>query len=236
MIHQSFVEVSEAKARSKNYDPYSILIDAKKDTLNEMNAFDGIAKLYKFADRVKTFLTKLGCDHDPLSCLPNGNILPSHQYFAQISNINEINSLIVQIKNLMELGFELAPLNEALLPEECQVDPKNPISIEIKDRPFRVSTCISRVLKSNEIGMQFFYDKVRRLVSYEINAKLVNGLLDSSIEDILYTNRGDLVSALKKSFYPDTFDEVSNAEIRNNIRNAQNSDLNTLKIFFKGFF
>ncbi len=231
--------VNAERARTISVDAYSVLARANADIHGETNAFQGLLKVSKNAQRIATYLTESGCDMDEEACYEDGSPRFRHRYYPQIVNVMKTKNLTDKIVNLIEEGFIPRSFPDNALPGECVVQPE---SVESKvlmnagedQKAFIVTSCITKLLKLAERGNDVYFSKVRSMVSSEIEARFALGDdFGQDIGDIISATRGDLVQSLQNTFGGE--DQISLAEIHLGLETSQTAIKNVTENFFHLF-
>ena len=70
---------------------------------------------------------------------------------------------------------------------------------QIDQKSFRITSCITNILKLAERGNDVYFQKLRDMVGYELDAKFKNGEFEDEVKT-LFVHKRDLVDALVQSY------------------------------------
>ncbi|PIK13746.1 hypothetical protein [Halobacteriovorax sp. JY17] len=228
--------INQERARTISVDAYSVLVGATRDIRGETNAISGLVMVSENADRIVNFLTELGCRNQSRGCTRDGGVTILHKYYPQITNITKTKNLTESVISLIEETFEPRTLSSENLPAECRKD-SGLISELFNDaeeeKSFEITSCITKILKLAERGNDVYFSKIKDMVSYELEARLANDMLDQDIEDIILGTRADLITTLLTTYSPTN--EINLSELVLGLKSSQNIVRNTAKNFFGSF-
>ncbi|ATH07294.1 hypothetical protein BIY24_04885 [Halobacteriovorax marinus] len=228
--------VNQERARTISVDAYSVLVGATRDIRGETNALGGLIMISDNAQRIIEFLTELGCQGRSRGCSRDGSISILHRYYPQITNIQKTKALTETVISLVEETFRPRSLSQDQLPGECRTDGGRPEffgSDPQEEKSFEITSCITKILKLAERGNNVYFSKVRDMVSYELEARLANNLLDQDIEEIILSTKADLVTTLLNTYSPNN--DINLSELVLGLKSSQNIVRNTAKNFFENF-
>ncbi len=228
--------VNQERARTISVDAYSVLVGATREIRDETNALSGLILISENADRIMEFLTELGCKSGSRGCSPSGEISILHKYYPQIANIAKTKKITESVISLIEETFRPRTLSNDELPRECQVELPQSILMfndPSEEKSFEITSCITKILKLAERGNNVYFSKVKDMVSYELEARLANDLLDQDLEEIILGTKSDLVTTLLNTYSPTN--EINLSELVLGLKSSQNIVKNTAKNFFNVF-
>ena len=228
--------VNQERARTISVDAYSVLVGATRDIRGETNAISGLVLISENADRIMEFLTDLGCSNQGRGCSRDGSITILHRYYPQITNIRKTKKLTESVIKLIEETFQPRSLSPDNLPQECRSE----ASLQVRlfsdaedEKSFEITSCITRILKLAERGNDVYFSKIKDMVSYELEARLANDMMDQDVEDIILGTRSDLISTLLTTYSPTN--DINLSELVLGLKSSQNIVRNTAKNFFDTF-
>ncbi len=226
------INLDVVKGRSN--DLYSTIIQATREVRGETNAINGLFKIHEQGKIVSDRLKKYGCKADPMNCETSRN-----PYFSQYNNVKITLDLTEQIISLIREGQIPRSIPEAKFPKTCkgQLNEGPNDSIDEYDpesKSFKIVTCITKLLKLDQAGTDYYLNKVRNLVSYDLEARLKNQDLKSSVGNVINATRNDLVSTLINS-YKTSDTTLSISDILLGIETAQ-SHLGKISLEMSQFF
>lgn len=208
-------------------DAYRILTLANRDLAKDGNALEALDLVRENAERIQDYLLELGCKDDPTTCEQdaNGKLIASnqHRYAPQIIDTGRTLNLASEVLRLTKEGLIDRTIDDDFFPDECRVsngsetdaledDFIGGIDDPANKKAFKVTTCISNILKLRTRGTSVFMRKIRNMVSYEIEARASHDEFDDELRDILYLTRGDLLMTLRRSFTPAGSDELTSLD------------------------
>ena len=125
----------------------------------------------------------------------------------------------------MECRLDISPFLPEILTDEDQL---------LERKSFQVIACISKVLKLDERGADVFFNKVRNMVSYEMEARFLNKDLGDGVVDLINSTKDDLVDTILNSYSsPDS--SMSVGQVKGSLEDSQNTSQETLDQFFNFF-
>ncbi|WP_372654835.1 hypothetical protein, partial [Halobacteriovorax sp.] len=225
--------VNQDRARTISVDAFSVIVGATRDIRGETNALSGLIMISENADRIMKFLTELGCSNQSRGCSRDGSITILHKYYPQIINISKTKKLTESVISLIEETFEPRTLSQDRLPAECRNDTELMTFIfndAEEEKSFKITSCITKILKLAERGNNVYFNKIRDMVSYELEARLANDLLDQDLNEIILGTKADLVTTLLNTYSPTN--EINLSELVLGLKSSQNIVKNTAKNFF----
>jgi hypothetical protein len=192
------------RARTISVDAFTVLVAANQDYRGETNPLQALIKISDNADRIRDYLSAIGCEDRPRDCDAQGRPRFTHRYFPQLTNIDRTQELTLKVIDLLEEAYTPRSLTPDLLPLECR--PQSEALLNSFDGPeaksFQITSCITRLLKLAERGNDVFFTKVRSMVSYEMEARFARGELTDDVDALLSATRSDLVQTLLQTLYP----------------------------------
>ena len=208
IVEEALELVNIARAKTTSLDPVGVMVRANADHRGEVNALQGLARIHEMSEHIAIYLRDLVCNEKPDQCESNKNTLRpklTHRYYPQYINALSIGSLALSITQLVQEAYMPRSFpDQGDLAKLCGSDQdslySNPESDIMVRKNFKISRCITKLLKLAERGNDFFFQKVRDMVSYEIEARFLHNELEDEISDVVYATRDDLVETLKASF------------------------------------
>jgi hypothetical protein len=206
VVGDTLDQVNIERARTISVDAFSVLVRARADLRGDTNAFLSLEFIIKNAERIALYLTELGCLDNQSQCIYDlDEIVPqvTHRYNPQIINTRKTGKLALTILNLVKESYQPRTMPDDALPEVCKLNSNlhSLLSNDVlENKSFRITSCISKILKLAERGNDVFFQKVRDMVGYEIEARFVSGEFDDDLSDVVYSTRMDLVTSLLQSF------------------------------------
>lgn len=225
VVGDTLDQVNIERARTISVDAFSVLVRARSDLRGETNAYDSLIKIHSNAERIATYLEQ----KDPI------------RYAPQVSNARKTGVLSLTILNLIKEAYIPRTMPPDSLPEDCRsanqlTMVRNPGDVQ-EVKSFQITSCITKILKLAERGNDVFFQKIRDMVGYEIEARFLSGEFDDQVSDVVYATRNDLVNSLMDSFNEGDH-EVSLEEIyrgiETSIRTTNASYLEFFRFFEKG--
>lgn len=244
MVYSSAMEiVSETirlvniqRARAVSFDPVGLFVQARRQFHNKPNAVEGLKEILKNGKRIQDYITEVACEEEPEFCdgdTPNW----MNSYSLQIEDVEETLKLT---RNVVQLIIEAANPRSILdveLPVACRRSEDTPLGITLdsdrKEKAFILSTCISNLLQLSERGNDIYFNKIRNMVSMELQIKISKGDFDDKTEDILRATRDDLIDRLTR-----TYSDNSNAsigQILTGLDSSKDITRKTMGMFFDVF-
>ncbi len=228
--------VNIERARMISVDAYSIIVNAKRELKGETSPINGLKKIVANADRISTYLYNLGCKKAATTgedCQGQNN-----PYSPEIANIRKTKEVTNYIIALVNEGMIPRSIPSDVFPAECAKDKPMVDFVESDDilesKGFQITSCISKLLKLQERGTDVYFTKVRNMVSYEMEARLLNGDLGAGVANIVNSTRQDLVQSILNS-YSANDSSISLGELNISLESAQNNSKETLAAFFDFF-
>ncbi|TNF30291.1 MAG: hypothetical protein EP319_05455 [Deltaproteobacteria bacterium] len=247
VVQEVLEQVNIERARTVSVDSFSVLVRANSDLRGETNAISALVKISQNADRIADYLTELGCKDDNGNLVlencyrgDNGELYPeiTHPYSPQITNTRKTKELNEVVLKMVKEGFRPRSMPDDTLPEECVTAADDRFStfnadpIELKS--FKITSCITKVLKLAERGNDVFFRKIRDMVGYELEARFLSGEFEDEVGDMVYATRVDLVNALLET-YGQGNGRVSLGEIYTGLETSMNLTRESLKEFMNFF-
>jgi hypothetical protein len=247
VVQEVLDQVNIERARTVSVDSFSVLVRANSDLRGETNAIGALVKVSKNASRIAKYLTELGCKDNQGNLIfdhcyedSNGILLPevTHPYSPQITNTRKTAELNEIVLGMVKEGFRPRSIPDGTLPEECATSSDDRFStisndpIEVKS--FKITSCITKVLKLAERGNDVFFRKIRDMVTYELEARFLTGEFEDEVGDMVYVTRTDLVNALLET-YGSGNGRVSLGEVYTGLETSMNLTRQSLKEFMDFF-
>lgn len=225
--------VNIERSKMISVDAYSIMVNAKREFKGITSPINGLKKIVSNADRISKYLSELGCR------LSNDCEGQNNKYAAEIRNIQKTKDLTTDIINLVNEGVIPRSIPKEILPKECVNDTilnfiENNVEDVLEVKSFQITSCISKILKLRERGTSVYFSKVRDMISYEMEARLLNNDLGSSVEKVINSNKLDLVQSILNS-YSVSDNTISLGELNISLESAQNNSKQALILFFDFF-
>jgi hypothetical protein len=237
VINNALEVVNRQRARTISVDGFTVLVRANQDFRGDTNALQGLLKIEENAQRIMNYLTDVGCKSRPSDCNDADEPLVTHRYFPQIRNVELTKKLTRQVIDLLVAGLSPGPLDQEVLPKECQTNVDEVRGFrsasDIEEKSFLVTSCITKLLKLAERGNDVYFTKVRSMVSYEMEARFRNGEFDGDVEDMIAATRGDLVNSLQRTLGGSQ--QLTLSEVTSGLESARYISTQTLKEFFEFF-
>lgn len=207
IVEVTLDEVNLMRAKTISADPFQVLAGARRDTgsIGKTNAYNSLKMISKNAERVSSYLTEIACVKDPEEC-ESGIPTIFNAYFDRIKDVQNTKAINDTILYLLKSALAHRDIANDQWPELCRTTEEKldltlpDIDYEIDERALKVSICISKILKLNDRGVDFFFGKVRSFVSYEVEAMVSDDKFSERIKDILYATRSDLVHSLVSTY------------------------------------
>lgn len=219
---QNLVNIERSKMIS--VDAFSIIVNARRAQKGETSPLMGFNKIISNADRILGYLTSLDDK--------NG------KYAPEIKNVQKIKELTISLINLINEGGLPRSIPPETLPMECMKDRPLSTFLEENDilemKSFQITSCISKLLKLQERGTVVYFNKIRDMVGYEIEARLLNNDLGDEVLDIINSTKLDLIQSILNS-YSSKESSISLGELSISLESAQNNSKETLNAFFDIF-
>lgn len=224
--------VNLERSKMISVDAYSIIVNAKRELKGQPSPMDGLKKIVANADRISLYLKNLGCKKDS-DCEGQKN-----HYAAEIRNIQKTKQLTNYIISLVNEGMLPRSIPDEVLPPECANNKVMARFIESEDilesKGFQITSCISKILKLQERGTVVYFSKIRSMVSYEMEARLLNNDLGDGIVNVINSTKMDLLQSILNS-YATADSSISLGELQISLESAQNNSKETLNAFFDFF-
>lgn len=224
--------VNLERSKMISVDAYSIIVNAKRELKGETSPLAGLKKVVANADRIIKYLSALGCKQNA-DCEGQNN-----NYAAEIKNIQKTKQLTNYIIRLVDEGMIPRSIPDDVFPAECAINKPSSAFIETDDvlevKGFQITSCISKILKLQERGTVVYFSKIRYMVSYEMEARLLNNDLGEGVVSVINSTKGDLVQSILNS-YSTADSSISLGELNISLESAQNNSKETLNSFFDFF-
>jgi phosphopantetheine adenylyltransferase len=196
VIIKDFIDQANFEISKTNLsDSYSVLVNAKRVVKGEINAYQGLQKVNSTARNVLEKLKTYGCKESPADCENSLN-----PYYPQYKNTQKTIDLTSTILKILDESFQSTIDDNSTLKKECKISSTemNVLSDELKS--FKVISCISKMLKLEERGVEFYLAKIRDLVSYDLELRAKYNELGTISDTIATTTRNDLVQSILNSY------------------------------------
>jgi hypothetical protein len=224
--------VNLERSRMISVDAYTIIVNAKRELKGETSPVNGLKKIVANADRITKYLSALGCKQNA-DCEGQNN-----NYAAEIKNIEKTKELTNYILTLVKEGMIPRSIPDEVLPPECKKNKPAQTFIDSEDilevKGFEITSCISKILKLQERGTVVYFSKIRNMVSYEMEARLLNNDLGTGVVNVINSTKIDLVQSILNS-YSTADSSISLGELTISLESAQNNSKETLNSFFDFF-
>ena len=221
--------VNIERSKTISVDAYAIIVNAKRDYKGETSPYRALKLIVRNADRITAYLqSKAEMEGD------------ESEYSDQITNIAKTRLLTTQIISLIDEGTIPRTIPSEVLPSACRVTKSEESSFIntgdiLEDKSFQITSCISKLLKLQERGNTVYVTKVRNMVSYEMEARLMKNDLGDGVRDLVNSTKLDLVQSILDSYSSGTEHSVSTGELDIALETAQNNSEQTLIVFFDFF-
>lgn len=232
IIQGTLDRVNIERSRTISVDAYRIMVNANRDLKGEVNAIRGLKRISDVSQKVASRLKNYGCREDKDNC--DSSLNP---YYPQFSNVLKTKALTDSVMELVLESFEPRTILPDSLPKDCR---SSNFSSEVladssqddlmEKKSFQIISCISKLLKLEERGVDVFLTKIKDVVAYDLEARLKNGDLDDAITSIVDVTRNDLVQTILNS-YKTNETSLSIDEILIGIDTAKNNIVKSLDIF-----
>lgn len=202
IVAETLKSVNNIRAKTVSFDPVGLFVLANRKFSNKTNAREGLSAIIENGENAYKYIEKIACDNEPEFC-ENNEVTWENSYSLSLEDIKETIDLTKIVLDLVKEASNPRPILEVDLPAKCQVSKDLDIFFTIdsarKEKAFILSSCITDILELAERGNDIFFSKVRRLVSIELETRLLQGDLSTPVEDILRATRDDLVERLSSS-------------------------------------
>ena len=229
------------------------------DPINDLNykdvqvgtaysAQDTLILIYQIADRVAEYLSELALIEQTTSIETIGLPLVS-KYTTQANEVAETRDLTRTVLRLMNSMPDSINLE---LPQECENIVTNKETENANQETGRsvfksndrvmvegsadqkapiIVRCLVRILKQDQPSRGFYFNKVRSMVRYELEARRDQGEFDQDFIDIIAMSRMDILESLQLSYGED----ISWFTIERQLDRAQFSLAKTYQSYFENF-
>jgi len=228
--------VNIQRARAVSFDPVGLFVQARRQYHNKPNAIEGLREILKNGKRVKKYITEVACEEEPEFCddgIPNW----INSYSLQIEDVEETIKLTTQVTKLIIEAANPRSVTDVELPVSCRSSQENQTMITLdsdrKEKAFILSTCISNLLQLSERGNDIYFNKIRNMVSMELQIKLEKGDFDNRMEDVLRATRDDLIDRLTRTYSDSS--SASIGQILTGLDSSKDITSKTMGMFFKVF-
>jgi hypothetical protein len=249
IVKEEFDNAMRRLNERKTVDPVDVLMLTESSDVSSMSAYEELNNLTEVLIGSKDYLVKAKCtdeDERLLYCgASEGKLVPltSHPYYNKIQYILDTNTMIVDIILLIQTGLPKYDIEE--FPEVCSAIIGRSVPEDFvyeseymdQQKAFNVLQCISKILHINQRGTSFFFDRIRHIVQYEVEARIENNDYDEEVQKILLASRQNLVEKLV-AFYQTASggqDDMNLRHIRNGLETSRNMSLNALRSFWDLF-
>lgn len=219
--------VNLERARTISVDAYAIIVNAKRDYKGETSPYRALKLIVNNADRISFYLKSKA---EP----------GSDEYADQLANIAKTRLLTTQIIGLIDEGMIPRSIPSEVLPVACKISKTEEALFEssgdiLEDKSFQITSCISKLLKLQERGNDVYITKVRNMVSYEMEARLLKNDLGDGVRDLVNSTKQDLVQSILDSYSSGRENTISAGELDIALESAQNNSEQMLIVFFDFF-
>jgi hypothetical protein len=242
IVQEVLDNVNIERAQTVSVDAYSVVVAANADRSDGPNALQGLLKIKKYSSTVMDNLIKGSCNSsDDENCysLDDGRVMAeiTHPYYPQVINIERTKELTEKIIELIKEAYHPRTITEDNLPGECQTTNKiaefsTNGEDPLESKSFKITSCITKLLKLDERGNDVYFSKIRSVVDYDLQARYKSGEFENNIEDILIGTRSDLVSSLRSTFTQGS-EELSLGEIYTGLETAMSDSKESYDVFMK---
>lgn len=217
--------VSIERSKVISVDAYSIIVNAKRELKGETSPYRALKKIVENADRITAYLKSKASSED--------------EYVDQIANIAKTRLITTQIISLVDEGMIPRTIPTEVLPAVCTATKSNEALFGnedlLEDKSFMITSCISKLLKLQERGTDVYFTKIRNMVSYEMEARLMKNDLGDGVRDLINSTRLDLVQSILNSYSSSRENAISTGELDISLETAQNNAKETLFVFLDFF-
>ena len=228
--------VNIQRARAVSFDPVGLFVQARRSYNNKPNAIEGLKQVLKNGKRVEAYIKDVACDEEPEYCddgIPNW----INSYSLQIEDVQETVALTKTVMGLILESSNPRSIADANIPIECRSSQDSEFSFSLdnerKEKAFILSTCITNLLQLSERGNDIFFNKVRNMVSMELQLKLNRGEFDEKMEDVLRATRDDLIDRLSRTYSGNP--NASVGQILTGLDSSKDITRKTMGLFFDVF-
>lgn len=232
IIQGTLDRVNIERSKTISVDAYRIMVNANRDLKGEVNAIRGLKRISEVANNVARRLKDYGCREEKSNCETSLN-----PYYPQFSNVLKTKQLTDSIIELILESFEPRTIVTESLPKDCRganfnlnILPEDTSEDLMEKKSFQIISCISKLLKLEERGVDVFLTKVKDIVAYDLEARLKKGELDGAVASVVDATRNDLVQTILNS-YKTNESSLSIDEILIGIDSAKNNIVKSLDLF-----
>lgn len=232
IIQGTLDRVNIERSKTISVDAYRIMVNANRDLKGEVNALRGLKRISEVASKVAIRLKEYGCREEKSSCETSLN-----PYYPQFSNVLKTKQLTDSIIELVLESFEPRTIVADSLPKDCRganfnfsIIPEDTSEDLMEKKSFQIISCISKLLKLEERGVDVFLTKIKDIVAYDLEARLKKGELDGAVASVVDATRNDLVQTILNS-YKTNESSLSIDEILIGIDSAKNNIVKSLDVF-----
>lgn len=218
-------------ARVQNVSPIESLTNVTVKKNRRTSAYRALVKIRDNAQRISEYLDKhIQNDSD--------DIVFRAQRFKVDLTLLKTNKVI----SLVKQGLMIENSTEIELPRECipeELDQENKLvssdinTNKIKEAAYQILGCINKLLKLTERGSSAYFEEIRSMVRYEIDAKLEANELNEELNDFILMSREDVVSALLSTYGSEPSQNMD--DVINSLLTAQELTVTSLENFFEKF-
>lgn len=228
--------VNIQRARAVSFDPVGLFVQARRQFHNKPNAIEGLKEILRSGKRIKEYITDIACEEEPDFCddgVPNW----INSYSLQIEDVEETINLTTEVTKLIIEAANPRSITDVELPASCRSSQDAPVSFTLdsdrKEKAFILSTCISNLLQLSERGNDIYFNKIRNMVSMELQIKIAKGDFDERMEDVLRATRDDLIDRLTRTYSDNS--SASVGQIMTGLDSSKDITRKTMGMFFKVF-
>lgn len=236
-------------------DAYSVLVFATRDHKGDTNALDGLKSVESYGLKVEKYLIEEGCKgenaHHCDTVEGEKVALFTHPHFGKVVDIKRTRNLNKKVMELLIEGLRPRSVPEEFFPSICRKTAKpddgdddgdsddkkirSPTDFDRIEpdlnKPFRVNSCITKILKLDDRENQFYFNKIRNIVTYELEARFKNKEMDKYTTRLIYDTEADLIDALQDAYDVAGTDRLTQDAILGGIPRSQNLLIKNLYLF-----
>jgi hypothetical protein len=217
--------VSIERSKVISVDAYSIIVNAKRELKGETSPYRALKKISENADRITKYLIEKRKNEE--------------EFADQIANIAKTKLITTQIIGLVDEGMIPRTIPSEVLPLICSNSKSSDTLFEnddlLESKSFMITSCISKLLKLQERGTDVYFSKVRSMVSYEMEARLLKNDLGPGVTDLINSTKLDLVQSILNSYSSGRDSAISTGELDISLDTAQNISKETMIAFYDFF-
>lgn len=224
VLDQVFAELEQERSNTNSDDPVNDLLSSYMEAGPSYSARETLIRTYQLATRIEEYLLEVAENDNLLNLGFNFATSKYYNYAYDVRVTKELTLEVIKMMNSLNIGSPLylnpsCELTESI--DETSLEEKAP----------HIVRCINKILLLDRRQSAFYFQKIRSMVRYELEARFENNEFDDNFVDILTLNQNNIVQAIIGS-YPNN---LSFFDIKRNMTQSQETLIGTYNEFFNTF-